>query len=186
MQNEQMKIEYANIEDLIPADYNPRQWSDRQLSDLMESMNRFDIPEPAIVNGNIKRRNIIIGGQMRVEAAKRLGIKLMPVVYVNIPDIEKEKELNLRLNKNTGSFSFELLAKFDESMLANIGFDSEELDEIFEIQSEPEQFDINRELEKLKISKIEVKPGDVYVLGENRLEGQVFLAQKSPIRCPIR
>ena len=114
-------------------------------------------------------KNVIIGSHMRVAAAKQLGIKEFPIVYVNIPDIETEKELNLRLNQNTGSFNFDLLAEFDESLLANVGFESEELDKIFEIESEPEQFDINRELEKLKISKIEVEPGDVYVLGENRL-----------------
>jgi DNA modification methylase len=166
---EKYKIEYVKIEDLIPASYNPRKWDLKQLSDLMESIKKYGIVDPGIVNCAPNRKNVIIGSHMRVAAAKQLGIKEFPIVYVNIPDIETEKELNLRLNKNTGSFSFELLAKFDESMLANIGFESEELDKIFEVDSEPEQFDINRELEKLKISKIEVKPGDVYILGENRL-----------------
>jgi DNA modification methylase len=169
MKNDKFKIEYVNIEDLIPADYNPRKWSDKDLSDLMESMKRFGIVVPGTINRAPNRKNIIIGSHMRVEGAKKLGITEFPVVYVNIPDIKKEKELNLRLNRNTGSFDFDLLAEYDEPLLVDVGFESEELDDIFKIQSEPEQFDINRELEKLKISKIEVKPGDIYVLGENRL-----------------
>jgi DNA modification methylase len=46
---------------------------------------------------------------------------------VNIPDIEKEKELNIRLNKNTGEFDYDLLANFDEDFLKDIGFDEKEL-----------------------------------------------------------
>jgi DNA modification methylase len=93
----------------------------------------------------------------------------MPVVYVNIPNIAKEKEFNIRLNKNLGEFDWDLLAKFDENFLADIGFASEELDEIFEIDETPEIFDLAKELKKLNIEKIEVQKGDVYQLGENRL-----------------
>ena len=47
-----------------------------------------------------------------------MGIKKVPVVYISIPNIEKEKELNIRLNKNTGEFNWDLLADFDEAFLA--------------------------------------------------------------------
>jgi len=167
--NEKYKIEYVAVEDLIPADYNARKWDMKQLSDLEESIRRFGIVDPGIVNCAPNRKNIIIGSHMRVAAAKELGIKEFPIVYVNIPDIEKEKELNLRLNKNTGEFDFSLLAEFDEPFLVDVGFDSEELDDIFQDESEPEQFDVNKELKKLQIEKIEIEPGDVYILGENRL-----------------
>ena len=86
------------------------------------------------------------------------------MVYVNIPDIEKEKELNLRLNKNTGEFDWGLLAKFDEAFLADVGFTTEEMDEIFPVEETPEQFDLEKELEKLDIKKISIKKGDVYDL----------------------
>jgi len=167
--NERHEIEYVSVEDLIPADYNPRKWSDKKLADLVESIKEFGIVDPGIVNCAPNRKNIIVGSHMRVVAAKQLGIKEFPVVYVNIPDIKKEKELNLRLNKNTGEFDFGLLAEFDEGFLADVGFESEEIDSIFDIETEPEQFDVNKELKKLQIQKIEIEPGDVYVLGENRL-----------------
>lgn len=169
MSSEKFEIKYVPIEDLIPADYNPRKWSGKQFSDLKESIKRFGIVDPGTVNSAPNRKNIIIGSHMRVAVAKAMGIKEFPVVYVNIPDIEKEKELNLRLNKNTGEFDYDLLAEYDEECLADVGFESEEIDDIFHVESEPEQFDVNKELEKLKISKIEIETGDVYVLGENRL-----------------
>ena len=169
MNNNKFEIEYIDIEDLIPADYNPRRWNEKQLSDLMESIKLYGIVDPGIVNCAPNRKNIIIGSHMRVEAAKRLGIKEFPVVFVNIPEIEKEKELNLRLNRNTGEFDFKILADFDETLLSQVGFDSEELDKIFEVETEPEQFDVNRQLKKLDISSIDIEEGDTYILGDNRL-----------------
>jgi len=167
--NEKYKIVYVSVEDLIPADYNPRKWSDKQLADLKESIKRFGIVDPGIVNCAPNRKNIIIGSHMRVEAAKSLGIKEFPVVFVNISNIEKEKELNLRLNKNTGEFDFNQLADFDESFLSDIGFASDELDDIFDIDTSPEQFDIEKELKKLEIEEIEMQTGQVWQFGDNRL-----------------
>ncbi len=100
--------------------------------------------------------------------AKELKIKKVPVVYLNIPDLEKEKELCIRLNKNIGEFDWNLLADFGEAFLKEIGFSSEELDDIFNIES-PEEFDLEKELKKLSIEKILVKKGDVYKLGDHRL-----------------
>lgn len=167
--DERHKIEYVTVEELIPADYNPRKWSARQLADLKESIKRFGFIDPAVINGSPNRKNIIIGAHMRIVAAKELGIKTVPVVYVDIPDIDKEMELNVRLNKNTGEFNFDLLAEFDEKFLADVGFSSEEIDDVFQVETTPEQFDVNKELAKLQIQKIEIEPGDVYILGQNRL-----------------
>jgi DNA modification methylase len=103
---------------------------------------------------------------MRLVAAKELGIKEVPVVYVNIPDIKREKELNVRLNRNTGEFDFEkLAAEFNESFLADIGFTSEEIDRIFPVDETPEVFDLSAELKKLNIEKIQAKTGDLYEIG---------------------
>ena len=169
MDNQSQTV-YVPIDKLIKADYNPRKWDEKALKDLKQSIKRFGIVDPAIVNIAPKRKNIVIGGHMRIEAAKALGIKEMPVVYVNLPDLEKEKELNLRLNKNQGEFDFSLLANFAEDFLADVGFDSEDLDEIFDWEDDsPEVFDLKKELEKLDIKEVEIKKGDVWQLGENRL-----------------
>jgi DNA modification methylase len=136
---------------------------------LKESIKRFNIVDPLLVNSAESRKNIVIGGHFRLEIAKELGFTEVPVVYVNIQDIEKEKELNIRLNRNTGEFDFELLAEFDESFLKDIGFSTEELDDVFQLEDEPEKFDLEKELEKLDINSVEIKKGDVYDLDGSRL-----------------
>jgi len=73
------------------------------------------------------------------------------------------------LNKNLGEFDLDLLAQFDESFLADIGFDSESLDKIFEDEPTEQQFDLQKELDKLGIAEISVQKGDVYDLDGSRL-----------------
>lgn len=165
----QFKIEYVAIGSLIPSEYNPRTWDDNAKEQLKESIRRFGLVDPFIVNSAPERKNILIGGHFRMAVAKELGIKTAPVVFVNIPDIEREKELNLRLNRNTGEFDWNLLADFGETMLANVGFTSEELDKVFEIEDTPEEFDLVKELAKLDIKNITVQKQDVYQLGDHRL-----------------
>jgi len=167
---EQLKIQTVKISELNPATYNPRKWSDEAIAGLKESIQRFGLVDPILVNSAENRKNVVIGGHFRLKVAKGLGITEVPVVYVNIPDEAKEKELNLRLNKNIGEFDFELLAEFDEALLADIGFSSEELDGIFnELIEEPDDFNLQKELAKLDIKEITVKEGDVYQLGDSRL-----------------
>ena len=108
-------------------------------------------------------QNFIQSQKIKKEIQKRL-------MYKNGLHIEKEKELNLRLNKNVGEFDWGLLSKFNEEFLADVGFSSEELDEIFEIDETPEEFDLSRELAKLDIQKIEIQKGDIYQLGPHRLK----------------
>lgn len=170
MQNyNELNIQNVKIKELSPAEYNPRRWSDDAIKQLTESVKRFGLVDPIIVNNAENRKGVVIGGHFRLKVAKNLGFKEMPVVYINIPDIEKEKELNIRLNKNTGDWDLDLLANFDESFLTDVGFSSEELDNIFEIEDTPEEFDLKKELEKLNITKINFQKGDVYKLGDNRL-----------------
>lgn len=157
------------INDLIPADYNPRRHDDAATEQLKQSILRFGLVDPVISNSSPKRKNIIIGGHFRWEVAKELGYETVPVVYVDIPDISKEKELNLRLNKNTGEFDWDLLAKFDESFLSDVGFSTDELDDIFKLDISPEEFNLEKELQKLNIQEINTKKGDIYALGDSRL-----------------
>ena len=167
MLTDKIQIEYVDINLLKPAEYNPRKSSDKDHQDLKASMERFGIKDPAIVNCAPERLNVIIGGHFRVRVAKDLGHTQFPVVYVNIPDIEKEKELNIRLNKNTGSFDLELLAHFDEDFLKDVGFNSDELENIFDLGVEEDDFDAQKEYEA--IEKAETNSGDIYLLGSHRL-----------------
>lgn len=169
MKNHVFKTEQVKVSDLKPSQYNPRKWSVEALNRLKQSIEKFGVVDPIICNCAPKRRGIIIGGHMRLEAIKSLGYEYVSVVWVNIPDIEKEKELNLRLNKNQGEWDWNLLLDFNETFLSDVGFSSEEIDEIFKIEDTPEMFDLAKELKKLNIQKIEIKKGDVWQLGSHRL-----------------
>ncbi len=170
MAEQQLTIQNIKISELKPAPYNPRRWDKSAIEQLTKSIKRFGLVDPLVVNGSPERHNVLIGGHFRVKVAKDMGITEVPIVYVNIPDIERERELNLRLNKNLGEFDFDLLAEFDENLLTDVGFTSEDLDLIFDIDNEhPEIFDLQRELDKLNISEIKAKKGDIYQLGESRL-----------------
>jgi DNA modification methylase len=164
------KIVMVKVGDLKPSTYNPRTWNEETTKQLTESIQLFGLVDPLLVNGAAVRKNIVIGGHFRLKVAKELGYKEVPVVYLDIPDEAKEKELNLRLNKALGDWDWELLSEFDETLLSDVGFSSEEMDLIFDIDiEETENFDLDKELKKLDIKKVEAKKGDVYQLGDSRL-----------------
>jgi DNA modification methylase len=169
MDTHKITIVEVPINELRASEYNPRKHSKEQADQLKESIKRFGLVDPVICNSAPERKNIIIGGHFRADVAKEMGMATVPVVYVQITDLNKEKELNLRLNKNTGDFDLELLAEFDEAFLADVGFSSEDLDDIFPTEENVEQFDLKKELEKLSIDTISVEKGDIYELDGSRL-----------------
>lgn len=152
--------EKRNILDLKPALYNPRKWSDKETADLTKSIERFDLADPIIINKN----NTVVGGHFRLKILKEKGVT---EVDVRVPERElteaEEKELNIRLNKNSGSFDFDLLSNFDEDFLKDIGFESKELDNIFELDPTPEDDDVP------EVKTTDIKLGDMFQLGEHRL-----------------
>jgi len=169
-QKTKLNIVYIPINELKPASYNPRTWSKDAAENLKKGIQEHGLVDPLIVNSADTRKNVVIGGHFRLSVLKELGYQEVPVVYINIPDIEKEKNLNLRLNKNVGEFNLDALADFSEAFLADVGFSSEEIDNIFAVDETPEVFDLQKELEKLNIAKIEVQKGDVWQLGQHKLK----------------
>ena len=101
-----MIIEKKQIADLIPAPYNPRQSTAKQEKHLKESLEKFGLVEPIIFN---KQTGYIVGGHFRVRELKKLGIKEIECVIVDLNE-DDEKELNIRLNANTGSWDWDTLA----------------------------------------------------------------------------
>ena len=87
-----LNIVYVSLVDLIPSDYNPRKWDAETKDQLKESINRFGVVDPILVNSAENRKNIVIGGHFRLEILRELGYTEVPVVYLNIPDLEKENE----------------------------------------------------------------------------------------------
>ena len=160
------KITHKQIDDLIFAEYNPRQLSDEQYKHLKDSISRFGLVDPIIINKNKDRKGIIIGGHQRVKVAKTIGINEVPCVEIDLT-YDKERELNVRLNKNTGSWDFDVMANtFDIDELLDWGFDEKELSlDIFEEEKEGLIDDdaIPEDVESV------CKLGNLWKLGEHRL-----------------
>ena len=165
-----LQVQQVKISELKPSEYNPRRWSEDQLQKLRESLEKFGVVDPLIVNSHPSRTNIVIGGNMRLKVLKDMKYTEVPAVYLNL-DEAKERDLNVRLNKTGGEFDLDLLKDFDESLLEDIGFSSEELDDIFidDDLEEKNSFDLKKELKKLDIKEISVQKGDIYQLGDSRL-----------------
>ena len=89
--------------------------------------------DPIIVNKNKDRKNIIIGGHQRVKVAKDMKIEVVPCLELDLT-YEKERELNVRLNRNTGEWDMDSLANFfDEDELMDWGFNEKEFNQILNI-----------------------------------------------------
>ena len=169
-----MNIEKKNVKDLLPADYNPRKDlkpGDPEYEKLKRSIEQFGYVEPVIWN---QQTGCVVGGHQRLKVLIDMGITEVDVVVVDM-DADKEKALNIALNKISGEWDTEKLAlviadlqgaDFDVSLT---GFDPEELDDLFRDDVKDgikeDDFDVDAELAKPVFSKA----GDLWLLGEHRL-----------------
>ena len=123
-----MEIVKVDINELISPEYNPRQITDDEMEKLKNSINEFGYVAPIIVN---KHNNHIVGGNQRCLALKQLGYTMIDVIYIDEPDINKEKALNIRLNNLSGEWDTNKLQnilddlKLQEFDVSLTGFDIE-------------------------------------------------------------
>ena len=168
-----MNIQKINIEKLKAAEYNPRKDlkpEDEEYQKIKRSILEFGYVAPIIVNADMT----VIGGHQRLKVLKELGYE---EVECNIVDLDKTKEkaLNIALNKITGEWDNgkleELLAELKEADVDMdiTGFSFDEVDNILKdiTGSKEDDFDLDEALEEIEepISK----PGDIWILGKNRL-----------------
>lgn len=169
-----MIIEKINIAQLSPAKYNPRKDlkpGDAEYEKLKRSVEEFGCVEPIIWNKTTGR---VIGGHQRLKVLVDLGLKEVDCVVVEM-DEEREKALNIALNKINGEWDTDKLAMlisdlqgsdFDVSLT---GFEEAEIADLFEKTGEKEvrddDFDLTAALEKASF----VERGDIWIVGRHRL-----------------
>ena len=149
-----MEIEKIKINKLKPATYNPRQISTKQYKDLKQSIEKFGLVDPVIVNNDMT----VIGGHQRLKICKELKHKEVGCIILNLSK-EEERELNVRLNKNTGEFDIDVLAnEFDIDNLIDWGFKHIDLDiNIDKIEEEKEDDSVTiiiKEEDKIKAKEL--------------------------------
>jgi DNA modification methylase len=160
-----MKIKNRKITDLIAAEYNPRELTAEQHQQLKDSLSRFGMVDPVIVNTHPERENIIVGGHQRAKVWSAMGNDTIPTVEVKLTPA-KERELNIRLNKNSGQWDEQALQEyFNTDELVEWGFDNEEL-KFFEPETTEGLIDDD---EIPEVTEAITQEGDLWILGEHRL-----------------
>lgn len=96
-----MDVETVKIDELISPDWNPRHITPEALESLKQSIDEFGYIDPIIVN---KVNMHIVGGNQRYECLKALGYTELDVIFINEPDINREKAINIRLNNSSGDW----------------------------------------------------------------------------------
>jgi len=169
-----MLIEKIKATELLPADYNPRKDlkpGDAEYEKLKRSLEEFGYVEPVIWN---KTTGNVVGGHQRLKVLLSMGMTEIDCVVVELTP-EKEKALNVALNKISGDWDKDKLAllisdlqgaDFDVSLT---GFEPAEIDDLFKDTLKDgikdDDFDVDAELKKPTKTKL----GDVWLLGRHKL-----------------
>lgn len=169
-----MLIEKKNVAELLPAEYNPRKNlkpGDVEYEKLKRSITEFVYVELVIWNQTTGR---VVGGHQRLKVLQDMGMTEIDCVIIEVSE-EKEKALNIALNKISGDWDTDKLAllitdlqgsDFDVSLT---GFEPAEIDALFKDDIKDavkdDDFDVEAELKKPTITKF----GDIWTLGNHRL-----------------
>ncbi len=112
----------------------------------------------------------VLSGNQRKKALVELGITEVTVLIPNRKLTKDERDkVALESNTNDGTWDFEGLKSFDLDTLTDIGFDKDELADIWNenLEAEDDDFDVDKEL--AKITKPKTKLGDLIIMGEHKL-----------------
>jgi DNA modification methylase len=172
-----LQVVEVPIDQLRPDPANPRRISNAELEALTRSLKEWGFVQPVLA---LKSDGTVIGGHQRLLAARRLGYKTVPVTFLDI-SLEQARLLNLALNKISGDWDQELLARMladlkpvEDIDLSLSGFSEEELGKLLksldhrERRERPEAFDLDAALEAARAAP-RARQGDLFALGDHRL-----------------
>lgn len=138
-----MEIINVSIDKLKPFEDNPKIHPPEQIKKIERSIREFGWTNPVLVT----KDNMIIAGHGRIEAAKKLNISEIPVIYIDLP-YEKAVAYVLADNKLAELADWDknkLSELFDDMSLPYIqlgGFDLNEIDKILDTNNESDEFTI--------------------------------------------
>lgn len=130
------RMRHLPLTSINAAPYNPRaqlEQGDPDYERLAQSIREFGLVTPLVWN---ERNSILVGGHQGLTVLRNQGAKSVDVVVVNL-DPQRERLLNLALNKITGRWDDDKLAvmlrdlKTDETVDELLsGFDAGEIDKL--------------------------------------------------------
>lgn len=105
-----IEIKYIPIDDIKPYINNPR-LNEEAIPYVMNSIKEFGFKNPIILDKN----NVIVAGHTRLESAKRLDMKEVPVIYADDLTEEQIKAFRLADNKVAEKSMWDYI-KLDEEL----------------------------------------------------------------------
>lgn len=170
-----MNIQKVSVSKINPAAYNPRvdlKPGDKDYEKLKNSINTFGYVEPLVWN---RKTGNLVGGHQRLKILIEQGFVEVEVSVVDLSP-EKEKALNLALNKIQGDWDNQKLATLLEELTRSsevdikaTGFDLPEISEILDSVQEVKEDDFNLDEELANIGTPVTQKGDLIQLGNHRL-----------------
>lgn len=151
-----------DIKKIIPNENNPRFINDSKFDRLVKSIQ--DFPEmlekrPIIVDENF----IVLGGNMRLKACKKAGLKEVWIDQVTDWGEEKKKEFIIKDNSGFGEWDWDILMnQWEVKDLYDWGLDIPEIP-LEDIEAEEDNYEEPEELQ------VDVVLGDLIEIGEHRL-----------------
>lgn len=173
-----LNVERIPISKIRPAAYNPRKDlrpGDPEYEKLLKSIDEFDCVEPLVWN---RRTENLIGGHQRLKILLARGDTDVPCSVVDLP-LEKEKALNIALNKISGDWDEGKLATLLDELIRVpefdfevTGFDLPEASQLIDQllhqnNDEDDDFDVEAELQQIVEPK--TRPGELIELGHHRI-----------------
>lgn len=167
----------AHIDELRPAEYNPRKIDKRAAEGLLASLRRFGLVQDVVVNRRTVGKgwpkgahSTIVGGHQRVAALQVDGAKEIPVTWVDLSEAD-ERALNIALNNPhiSGTFTADVVEIVRDVSTANYGLaKSLRLDALLPAAA---RFGLNPEEEESEATgdaPLSVR-GEAYALGAHTL-----------------
>lgn len=160
------QIQYMSVDKVIPYENNPRDNSEA-IEYVANSIKEFGFQQPIVVD----KDNVIIVGHTRLESAKLLGLKEVPVIVADELTPKQVKAYRLADNKvgEIATWNIDLLGEEIADLLDDYNMDDFGFDFGNVIEEEPaveeDDFDIDEEIPE----KPFVEKGDIYQLGFNKL-----------------
>lgn len=145
---------------------NPRVIKDDKFNKLVKSIK--DFPEmlekrPLVCFTDTDGKYVVLGGNMRLKAAKELKIKELPILLADDWTEEQKNEFLIKDNVGFGEWNWdELKIDWDLELLNEWGLDIPQF-EINELEAEEDDYEIPEEI------KTDIVLGDLFEIGEHRL-----------------
>jgi ParB-like chromosome segregation protein Spo0J len=155
-----MDVKTVPINELIPSVYNPRKDlkpGDQEYEKIKKSIEEFGYVDPIIINKDLT----VIGGHQRLKVLQELGYTEIDCIVTDLTK-DKEKALNIALNKISGEWDIpmlkDLLLDIDTGSfdIGITGFDSDEIEDLMTKNANPA--DIEELLKELDMEQVIEKP----------------------------